>query len=206
MRKEESPIAGLARFLPKGSFDTVAPYFSTYAIHLTLTQHRSSLHGDYRAPSRGHPYHRITVNATLNPYSFLITLLHEIAHLTTTVNHGLRVAPHGAEWKAEFRKVLLPVIGKSLFPPEVEQALQDYLRHPAASTCTDPKLFKALSRYDAVEAGQVHADDVPVGSRFELGGRTFVKLENLRTRSRCRDEATGKIYFVQGVALVRLAD
>ena len=204
MSKEERPIASLAQFLPEGSFEAVAPYFKAYSIRLSLTRHRRSLHGDYRAPSRTHPYHRITVNATLNPYSFLITLLHEIAHLTTTVKHGLRVSPHGREWKAEFQIVLQPVVGRGLFPPEVEQALQAYLHDPAASTCTDPRLFKALSRYDAQAEGQIHADEVPVGAYFELGGRKFQKLENLRTRSRCRDTETGRIYFVQGVAPVRL--
>src|SRR6478735_209674 len=109
MSKHESPLTALARFLPPGTFEVVAPFFHEHTIHLTLTRHRRSLHGDYRAPSRDHPYHRISVNATLNPYSFLITLLHEIAHLTTTVAHGLKASPHGREWKSEFRKILLPL-------------------------------------------------------------------------------------------------
>ena len=206
MPKQESPLIALARFLPPGTFDTVAPYFSAHTIHLTLTRHRRSLHGDYRPPSRQHPYHRISVNATLNPYSFLITLLHEIAHLTTTVAFGLKAAPHGGEWKSEFRKILLPLMGRNLFPQDVERALQAYLHNPAASTCTDPHLYKALARHDAHEEGRLHADAVPVGARFALGGRVFLKLENLRTRSRCKDEATGRIYFVQGIAQVKLMD
>jgi SprT protein len=206
MSKQESPLTALTRFLPTGTFDAVAPYFSAHIIHLTLTRHRRSLHGDYRMPSQQHPYHRISVNATLNPYSFLITLLHEIAHLTATVQYGAKASPHGAEWKGEFRKVLLPLMGRSIFPPDVERALQAYLHNPAASTCTDPQLYKALARYDAPEEGLVHADAVPAGESFELGGRIFVKLENLRTRSRCKDVATGRIYFVQGIAQVRLVE
>jgi hypothetical protein len=205
MPKQESPLAALAQFLPAGAFDMVAPYFHTYTIHLTLTRHRRSLHGDYRPPTRQHPYHRISVNATLNKYSFLITLLHELAHLTTTVAHGLKAPPHGAIWKAEFRKVLLPFVGKGYFPADVEHALQAYLHNPAASTCTDPHLYKALARYDAKNDGRIHAEEVPVGSRFELGGREFQKMENLRTRSRCKDLATGRIYFVQGIAMVKLS-
>src|SRR4051812_30336196 len=135
MPKQESPLSALARFLPPGTFDVVAPYFNAHAIHLTLTRHRRSLHGDYRPPSRQHPVHRISVNATLNPYSFLITLVHEIAHLTTTVRYGLKAAPHGHEWKAEFRKALTPLLGKGHFPEDIETALQAYLYNPAASTC-----------------------------------------------------------------------
>ena len=203
MPKQESPLTVLNRFMPPGTFDAVAPYFREHVIHLTLSRHRRSLHGDYRLPSRQHPYHRISVNSTLNPYSFLITLLHEIAHLTTTVQHGARAAPHGVEWKSEFRKVLMPLLGRSIFPQDVERAIQAYLQNPAASTCTDPQLYKALTRYDSPEADHVHADVIPVGARFELSGRIFEKLEILRTRSRCRDVATGRIYFVQGIALVK---
>jgi hypothetical protein len=206
MPKQESPLAALAQFLPDRAFDLVAPYFRTYSVHLTLTRHRRSLHGDYRPPTRQHPYHRISVNASLNKYSFLITLLHELAHLTTTVAHGLKAAPHGAAWKAEFRKVLLPFFGKGFFPDDVERALQAYLHNPAASTCTDPQLYKALARYDAAAAGLVHADEVPIGAHFKLGERTFLKLEQLRTRARCKDLQTGRIYFVQGIALVELVD
>ncbi len=203
MAKEERPLDGLARFMPPGSYDAVAPYFQNHIIHLTITRHRRSLHGDYRPPSREHPYHRISVNATLNPYSFLITLLHELAHLTTTVAFGRKPAPHGAEWKGEFKKILSPFIGKGIFPQDVEKAVSAYLHNPAASTCTDPQLYKALVAYDRPQEGSMHADEVPVGQAFELGGRTFQKLEQLRTRSRCKELATGKIYFVQGIALVK---
>jgi hypothetical protein len=203
MRKQEKPLDGLARFMPPGTFEEVVPYFRDHTIQLTITRHRESLHGDCRPPSRQHPYHRISVNATLNSYSFLITLLHELAHLTTTVAYGRKAAPHGKEWKAEFRKVLLPFVGKEIFPPDVELALQAYLRNPAASTCTDPQLYKALAQYDAAESGRVHADEIAIGQSFELGGRIFTKLAELRTRSRCREEKSGRIYFVQGIALVK---
>lgn len=205
-KKTESPLHALSRFLPAGAYDAVAPYFAAHPIHLTLTPHRATLHGDYRAPTREQPYHRITVNATLNPYAFFVTLLHELAHLTTQVQWGRKAVPHGAEWKAEFRKVLRPVIGRDYFPADVERALNAYLQNPAASTCTNPTLFKALSRYDAASAEMIHADEVPVGGRFELNGRTFEKLERLRTRSRCRELGSGKIYFVQGIALVKMVE
>lgn len=206
MPREEKPLNTLSAFMPPGAFEHVEPYFRRHTIHLNLTKHRKSLHGDYRPPSGEHPYHRISVNGTLNPYSFLVTLLHEIAHLTTTVDFGLKVAPHGREWKSEFRKVLVPVLGKTLFPPEVEHALRDYLDNPAASTCTDPNLYKALSRFDRSAGDTVHAEAIPPGGVFELGGRKFQKMENLRTRSRCKELSSGKIYFVQGIARVTLVE
>lgn len=204
MPKQEKPLEGLAQFMPPGTFESVAPYFTEHSIYLTITRHRQSLHGDYRPPTRRHPYHRISVNATLNAYSFLITLLHELAHLTTTVAHGLKPPPHGKEWKEEFRQILSPFLGKDIFPADVETALKAYLRNPAASTCTDPRLYKALARYDAPEEGRLHAEEVAVGQKFELSGRTFIKLEQLRTRARCKELESGRIYFVQGIALVKV--
>ncbi len=204
MAKQERPLNSLSRFLPPGAYEGVAPYFEQYSIHLTLTRHRNTLYGDYRPPDRQHPFHRISVNATLNPYSFLVTLLHELAHLTTHVQFGHRVAPHGKEWKAEFRKALLPFLGKQFFPEKVEVAIAAYLRNPAASTCTDPALFKALVSFDANAAGLKHVDELPPGAIFEYEGRKFQKQQQLRTRSRCVDLASGRFYLIPGVARVKL--
>ncbi|MBS1615356.1 MAG: hypothetical protein JST06_04475 [Bacteroidetes bacterium] len=202
MAKQERPLEGLAPFLPPHSFEALEHYFCDFKIYLTLTKHRNSLHGDYRAPDDRHPYHRISVNATLNPYSFLITLVHELAHLLTTVQHGLNVPSHGPEWKAEFRQALLPFLGKDFFPSEVEVALQAYLKNPAASTCGDPHLYMALARYDAPDPKKKHVWELAPGALFELQGKRFQKLEQLRSRSRCKELDNGKIYFVQGVAIV----
>jgi hypothetical protein len=206
MAKQERPLAALTQFLPENTYEFVAPYFEQHVIHLTLTRHRSSIHGDYRAPDRKHAYHRISVNATLNKYSFLITLLHELAHMVTTVRFGLKAAPHGVEWKNEFRNILIPLMDKDLFPHDVERAIRAYLSNPAASTCTDPNLYKALSAHDPHKEGRVHVDAVPVGGHFVLSGRRFQKVENLRTRARCKCVISGKMYFVQGIAQVQLAE
>src|SRR6478735_9687490 len=103
MKKQETSLTFLDQFLPEGAYEQIAPFFQTHTIHLNVTHDRKSVLGDYRHPVPDVPYHRISINATLNPYSFLITLLHELAHLTTTVAYGLKASPHGSEWKSEFR-------------------------------------------------------------------------------------------------------
>lgn len=206
MPKEERSLTGLAAFLPADTFDMVAPFFKEHTIHLTLTHERKSVLGDYRAPFGNTPYHRISINATLNPYSFLITLLHELAHLFTYVKHRHNVPPHGKEWKLIFRDTLLPFLGKKIFPPDVEQALNDYLQNPAASTCTDPQLYKALHRYDTAKPGWKFIDEVGLDEPFETeDGRRFVKLEKRRTRYRCKELKTGKMYLFSGIAYVKTA-
>ena len=204
MPKQERPLNALTQFLPPDTVEMVMPYFNEHVIYLNLTHERKSVFGDYRNPSAAHPYHRISVNATLNVYSFLITLLHEIAHMLTYVQYKNKVSPHGAEWKNKFKQTLLPFVGKGIFPADVERALNAYLKNPAASTCTDPDLYKALHRYDKGKKGWKYIDEIQISEQFQTeDGRTFVKVEKLRTRSKCKDLQSGKMYLFPGVAMVK---
>ena len=204
MKKQETSIQLLEQFVPERTFDLVAPFFRTHSIHLTLTHERKSVLGDYRSPCRDYPQHRISINVNLNKYSFLITLLHELAHLLTYVHFKNQVSPHGKEWKTQFRHILIPFMGKRFFPADVEAALLAYLHNPAASTCTDARLYKALYRYDEHKPGYKLVDDIQINGIFEVeDGRRFQKVEQLRTRSRCKDMKTGRMYFFQGIIEVK---
>lgn len=204
MPKQETSLYSLSRFLPEGSFPFVAEYFKSNTIHLNLTHERKSVLGDYRNPTIDSPYHRISINVNLNKYSFLITLLHELAHMLVYTHFKHNVSPHGKEWKTQFRHVLIPFIGKGFFPRDVEKALISYINNPSASTCTDVALYKALYRYDERKPNHLLVDDLEIGQWFEIeDGRVFEKLEQLRTRSRCRDLSNGKNYFFQGIVEVK---
>lgn len=204
MSKTETSLLQLQRFLPPQTFPMVAPYFRRHTIHLTLTRERKTVLGDYREPTKEQPYHRITVNVNLNPYNFLITLVHEIAHLITHENFGRKAAPHGKEWKTQFRHMLMPFIGKRIFPNDVEKALIKYMQNPAASTCTDITLYKALYNYDEYRPGYMLVDDLAVGHWFQTeDGRVFEKLEQLRTRSMCKEVGTRKKYLFPGIYEVK---
>lgn len=204
MKKKETSLTFLEHFLPPGAFVEVAPFFKTHTIHLTLTHERKSVLGDYRNPIPSEPYHRISINATLNPYSFLITLLHELAHLLTFVHFQHSVSPHGKEWKTQFRHLLIPFIAKKLFPSDVEKALLAYVHDPAASTCTDPALFKALYRYDTKEPGEKLVDEIAPNNYFQTDdGQIYQKLEKIRTRTRCKNVQSGRIYLFQGIVEVK---
>jgi hypothetical protein len=205
MKKKETPLQVLEQFIPPHTFEQIAPYFRTHTIHLTLTHERKSVLGDYRHPTHDNPTHRISINANLNPYSFLITLLHEMAHLLTFVHFQFAATPHGREWKTQFRHILIPFMGKRIFPSDVEKALHAYLHNPAASTCTDAKLYKALLHYDEPKPGWKLVDDIEINQRFETeDGRVYQKIERLRTRSKCKDIATGKLYLFQGIMEVKV--
>jgi len=68
---------------------------------LKITRTRQTKVGDFTSKkSIAQP--RITLNHELNPFLFLITYIHEVAHLRVHLHHGNRVDPHGEEWKRRF--------------------------------------------------------------------------------------------------------
>ena len=103
MSKKEVPLTGLSEFIPDGCLSPVLAYLQQYKVHLTITRERKSVLGDYRNKVFN-KNHRITVNGNLNKYSFLITLLHELAHLVAFEKYGHRILPHGSQWKSEYSK------------------------------------------------------------------------------------------------------
>src|SRR6478672_8773980 len=122
MAKKEAPISQLEHFLPDGTYQAVFQYLNQYHVHLTVARERKSILGDYR--NRIHDKnHRISVNGNLNKYAFLITLLHELAHLLTFEKHGNNVAAHGREWKFIFGQLLAQFIEHNVFPADIKNAL-----------------------------------------------------------------------------------
>ena len=114
MAKKEAPITHLQQFLPPGTFDDVLDYLQRFHVHLTVTPDRKSILGDYRHRT-SFRNHRISVNGTLNKYAFLITLLHELAHLLQYEQFGNRVSSHGREWKSIFSQLLALFLEKNIF-------------------------------------------------------------------------------------------
>ena len=203
MAKQEAPLHELKQYLPEGSFDEVSHYLHHYKVQLTITRERKSVLGDYRN-SFADKNHRISVNGNLNPYAFLITLLHELAHLFTYERFGHRVMAHGMEWKNEYSKVLAQFLLKKIFPPDIHKALLKTLQNPAASSCADTSLLRVLHLYDEKKEGVSLIEALPAGAFFKIkGGREFKKGERVRKRFKCVEIATGKMYLFSPVYEVR---
>lgn len=199
MPKQEAPLHQLKQYLPEGSFDEVAHYLQHYKVQLTITRERKSVLGDYRN-SHADKNHRISVNGNLNVYAFLITLLHELAHLFTYERYGHRVQAHGQEWKNEFSKVLARFLLKKIFPADIQKTLLKTLQNPAASSCADTSLLRVLHEYDEKKEGVSLIEALPTGTVFIIkGGRQFRIEEKVRKRFKCVEIATGKVYLFSPV-------
>src|SRR5260221_8097000 len=206
MPKQEAPLQQLRTYLPEGSFEDVVNYLKHYKVQLTITRERKSVLGDYRH-SHADKNHRISVNGNLNQYAFLITLLHELAHLFTYERFGHRVQAHGNEWKNEYSKVLAQFLLKKIFPNDIQKALMKTLQNPAASSCADDSLLRVLYKYDEQKEGVHLIESLPTGTLFKIkGGRIFKKEEKIRKRIRCVEVKTGKVYLFSPMHEVMLVE
>lgn len=204
MPKQEAPLAALKDYLPAGCFDEVLYYLQHYHVHLTITRKRQSILGDYRHAHTGKNHH-ISVNGNLNKYAFLITLLHELAHLFTFERYGHCVLPHGREWKDEFGKILAKFILNKVFPADIEKTLLATLQNPAASSCGDEKLLRVLHKYDENKDGTHLIEQLPHGALFSIkGGRIFKLEKKIRKRYKCVEVKTGKYFLFSPVYEVNI--
>ncbi|NNV56388.1 SprT-like domain-containing protein [Limnovirga soli] len=203
MAAAEHPMQALADYLPEGSFESVADYLHRHKVHLTITRERKSVLGDYRNAIHG-KNHRITVNGNLNNYAFLITLLHELAHLLTYEQFGHRVNAHGKEWKYIYGSMLANFVTKKIFPPDIEAELRHSLNNPAASSCAEEGLTRVLRKYNEPKENIRLLEELPKGSSFKIkDGRIFEKGERLRKRYKCKEQQTGNFYLFSPVYEVR---
>lgn len=204
MSKTEHPLQALNDFLPPDTFRPVVAYLQQYKVHLTISRERKSILGDYRNAHNNHN-HRISVNGNLNGYSFLVTLLHELAHLLTFEKYGNRVQSHGREWKTLFGQLLAQFIKSKVFPNDIEAEIMATLHNPGATSCAEEGLMRVLRRYDVNAEGQVLVEEVPPHGLFKMkDGRVFKKGEKLRKRYRCEEVGTKRVYLFSPVFEVEL--
>ncbi|HEY1046119.1 MAG TPA: SprT-like domain-containing protein [Bacteroidia bacterium] len=195
----------IKRYVPDGTEAYVVSLLAKHKIQLKLNKPRSSKYGDYRSPGRDSKHHRITVNKDLNPYNFLVTFLHEVAHLTAFEKYRHGIDPHGKEWKNEFKIILEPIVHEHPLPEDIQKALKQYMNDPAASSCSDTHLSKVLSKYDKDQ--KLLLEQIPLGTIFRLDtGRIFKKGKKLRSWYQCFELPSNKEYKVSGISKVEVIE
>lgn len=194
MALKKHPLQALENFLPENTFDLVVVYLHQYGIKLSIKKDRKSVYGDFRPAQNGLP-HRISVNGGLNKYHFLITLIHEVAHLVTFETHKQMVKAHGIEWKKNFALLLKVFLEQKVFPSDVLSALENSLHNLKASSCSDPKLALALKKYDPSASGTLIQDLMPGEFFTTSDDREFRLLRKRRTRFEAENIATKQVYL-----------
>ncbi len=201
----EHPMQALAAYLPDHAFEPVVAYIHQYKIHLTVTRQRKSVLGDYRHAG-GWGNHKISINGNLNKFEFLITFLHELAHLFTYVLHQNRVEPHGKEWKQNYSLLLQDFVAKGIFPPDIVTALQKSIRNPSATANGETELLALLRTYNTTQKiGYVILEHLPDGHLFATEeGKLFRKMGKRRKRYECVEVATGRRFSFSSIAEVKV--
>lgn len=194
----------MQKYLPERAVEPCYELIRGHSVHLKIVSHRVTRHGDYRRMPNGK--HLITVNASLNKYRFLITLVHEIAHLVAFEKFGRSIKPHGVEWKQTFQELMVPFIHPEIFPNRLLPLIARHFRNPKASSSTDAQLSIALKAYDEVQHKEKsYVFELPEGSVFRLyNGKLFKKGGKRVKRYECIEMATGRLYLFQPNAEVEL--
>ena len=190
--------------IPKHALTRVIELLQHDHLTIKVKKERKTRHGDYKSLAEGR--HQITINANLNKYRFLITLIHEIAHFETYNRFGRFIKPHGKEWKFTFQRLMLPFLNPDVFPNDILPLLAKHLKNPKASSDTDTVLSMALKQYDEPN-GKLFIHEIPLGKTFRLyNGKIFQKGNKRVKRYECIEIKTGKLYLFNPNAEVHLID
>ncbi len=176
-----------------------------------LAQYKFKIHLSKRRSTKlGHfKYHRsgevptISLNYDMNAYAFLITFLHELAHLIVFEEYGRKVLPHGKEWKDAFRSVAQPVCNEQVFPVDVLIPLLNYFKNPKAATTSDPKLTVALRKYDFANHGKQLLAEINDGESFQFKKKQYRRIKLKRRWVECIDIESNRKYLISSIAEVK---
>jgi len=193
----------LEDYMPFDAVEIASKWWNELGFDLKISKGRQSKLGDFRPAHRG-KNSRISVNGDLGPNHFLITYTHEVAHAMVWEKYGRKVDPHGIEWRNTYSELLNQLLQLQVFPDDLVDEIEKHASQPKASSCSDPRLYKLLSKF---EKGDhiLFLEDLQEGEVFSIGKkRRFVKGKRRRTRYECRSLDNQRLYFVSGHAEVQL--
>ncbi|MCU0356681.1 MAG: SprT-like domain-containing protein [Cyclobacteriaceae bacterium] len=194
----------LQQHVPEGAVAYCLDLWKQQPFQFKITRSRQSKAGDFYCAS-AHATPRITVNHDLNPPLFLLTYIHEVAHLAVFRTFNRRIEPHGQQWKEAFKNLLNPVLNENNFPEPVFSVLIKHMQNPMASSFADSALTKAFRSLEQHAHQMISVHDLPEGSLFILRGRYFKKGKLRRTRFLCQEVKSRRQYLVPAEALVEQA-
>jgi len=168
-----------------------------------LRKSRQSKVGDFTCKTGNTP--QITVNKDLNPYLFLMTYVHEVAHHRVHQQYGFRAEAHGKEWKKTFQELMTPLLTLEFFPEPLLAGIKKHMAAPKASSFADSDLTHLFRSVEPHGKDVVLLSHLPEGSIFHLQGRWFKKGKLRRTRVLCREVKSKRQYLVPVDAVINSA-
>ena len=205
MTSKEQLTKLFEKHIPLGAVSYCISLWERTPFSFKVQKPRSSKFGDFRY-QRDRKIQTITINSDLNVFQFVLTYIHEVAHLRTFEKFGSTLAPHGMEWKNEFQKLMSPLLIDSVFPKDILIPLRTHMLNPSASSARDLFLMKEMSKYDLKSDSKsdlIFLSDLLPGKEFLLTGRIFKKGETRRTRIVCEEVQSGRKYLVSRLAKVK---
>ncbi|MFL2663420.1 MAG: sprT domain-containing protein [Crocinitomicaceae bacterium] len=191
----------LREYIPEAFVSYVYDLLIATNVKFRIVRPRKTKLGDFRISTKQFGAPQITINNDLNPYAFLITTLHEIAHLQTYLSYNVGVKAHGKEWKFEFQRLLHPLLSAREVPEELKTCLKNTIKNTRAASYSDIALSRVLRKFDAQKKG-VPLEQIDPGAQFELNKKSFKKGKLRRTRYLCSELHTGKAYLIHALAEV----
>lgn len=189
----------LEKYLPPGSMPFLKQWFGSYSIHIKITRGRVSKLGDYRKLPNGS--HQISINYNLVPELFFFVLTHELAHLISfEENLPKRIAAHGVEWKARFRKMLMESL--SVYTPALQTILQKFCHNPKANFMASPELVKYFHS-DLSNDDHVFIETLEAGSHFIYRNQIYVFEAKRKINYICKNLVNKKKYIFRPLARVK---
>lgn len=190
----------LEEHIPRPALGYCFQLWETYLFEFRLRRKRISKVGDFTCRHGRKP--RITINQDSHPLLFLLTYVHEVAHLVVHEQHGWKVDAHGTEWKKTFQDLLSPVMTEQIFPNKLLTILKRHMKDPMASSFSDSELTAALREQDERQKSVTLLSQIPEGTIFGLHGRWFRKGRLRRTRVLCHELKTRRNYLVPADAAI----
>jgi len=188
-----SVLEYLENHLPTKKAVAIIDYTARHNCTLRITRPRKTKRGDFRQLGIKQS---ITINQDSNSFRFLFTLIHELAHLETFIQHKNQVKPHGIEWKSNFKKLY------DYFEMDEEFSVDNYillavkseLKNPKACSGINVNLEQAFAIHDREQG--ILLDQLSVGDFFMFRENKYKKLETRRSRVVCLNITNNRKYTI----------
>ena len=190
-----------SKYIPLHFVPYLVDLYSSVNVSLIIKNPRKTKFGDFK-PLKKTGWTQITINNNLNEYGFLITALHEFAHLLVYETYRNNVSPHGKEWKDAFKTLLIPVLESKKLPEDIQKPLLESISNIKSSTCYNYDLYKAIVSRDDL-SNLCFLEKIENGGQFQFNGLTFVRGDIRRTRFICTELETKNSFLFHGLAKVK---